>query len=244
MKKITIKIGLFCSLFLILAFTTSTIDQEITEALDGIQKFYQNHPILYQEIDYQLFPNHDSRNIHSTEKGLLIIGPDGRYSKLASIESLTNMDFNIGIDHDDKTIMISNNFSNLSLDPLESIQTYLEQVSSASIQSISPKSNALQFKMEYGEVAETKIQYNTRDFQIEKITLLYRREIQLEDAEQADWATPRLEIVYSNTSFNGKENDRLNLYNYVSGSGKNWKTTDRYADYKLINNLHENPLKQ
>lgn len=242
MKKMNLKMYLFLSLCSMMAMAPSATGQEVEAVLEGMQFFYQDHPSIYQEMSYQLFASHEASELHSTESGLLILGPDARYSKLASIESLSTKDYTLGVDHEEKTIMLSNNFSTLTLDPMASIQNYSDQLYSASIKEVSANSNELIFKIMSGEVEEAKIVYNKADFQIEKIMLNYRRAIQLEDAEDADWVQPRLEIAYFNTSFSGKEKERLKLDNYVSTAAKEWKAVEKYANYQLIENFQDNPF--
>ena len=232
------------SLCSLMAFAPSTSNQEVVTVLEGMQSFYQDHPSIYQEMSYQLFSSHEAIDLHSSESGLLLLGPDTKYSKLAAIESLTTKDYSVGVDHEEKTIVISNNFSTLALDPLASIQSYSDQMFSAAIQVLTANSSELIFKIKSGEIEEAKIIYNKADFQIEKIMLNYRRAIQLDDAEASDWVKPRLEIVYSNTSFNGKEKERLVLSNYVTAVADDWKAVGRFAEYELINNLQDNPFKQ
>lgn len=244
MKDLYIQISLVLSLLVTMAFTISNSAHEVEEALNGIRLFYENHPTIYQEITYQLYANHTSDDLHSSESGLLILDQGVKYSKLGPIESLTNKDFNIGVDYEEKTMMISNNFSNLSIDPLKSITAYLEQLNSASVKSISSEVNLLTLQMESGEIAAAQIYYLKDDFQIEKIIFKYRREIQLEDPEDSDWVQPRLEIIYSNTSFEGRGKTLLDMNNYVKRAAKNWTAIGKYSGYELIVNLHDNPFKQ
>lgn len=225
-----------------MAFTVNNVTPETEEALAGIISFYENHPTIYQEISYQLFESHESNDIHSIENGTLILDKGSKYSKLGSIESLTNKNYNIGIDNDEKAMIISNNFSNRSFDPLEDIQAYIEQLTLVELKSVSKEVNILKFEIEYGEIAEAQVYYRKIDFQIEKIILKYRQKIQLEDAEDSAFVQTRLEIIYSNTSFDGYKSELLDMNRYIKESGKGWNAVGYYAKYQLINNLHENPF--
>jgi len=122
--------------------------------------------------------------------------------------------------------------------------SYLGERKIASLKSISLDIDELSFKIQEGELEEMQIQYLKQSFEIQKIILKYRREIQLNDQVDSEWVKPRLEIVYSNTSFEGRNKALLNMNAFVSGSGKNWKAVGKYSSYQIINNLHDNPSKQ
>jgi hypothetical protein len=227
-----------------MAFTTKSQKDNVQAALEGIQIFYKKHPHVYQEISYLLYPDHQTQQRHSTESGVLIIGPEAKYSRIASIESLVTEEYVVGIDHGERTLMIGNYISGLSVDPLEQLQVYLQQLNSAQVSEFSTTSNRILLEMDQGEVKQTEIIYRKDDFQLEKIVLKYRRKIQLEEGDEADWLSPRMEILYSNTNLKGKGKALLRLDHYVSRSGSKWQPAGQYAAYQLINNIHENPFKQ
>lgn len=242
MKNIHSKIALGFSILIMFAFTQNDEKQKIESALLGIATFYQSHENIYQDISYHLYADHSRTNIHSSENGVLILSEGKKYTQLGPIESFVNDKYNIGIDHDEKTIMLSNNYSEMEIDPLENISNYLKEYSTAEIQYYTKDENQLTFKVEYGEITKATILYKKDDFRISKIVLEYRREIQLEDQTDSDWVQPRLEIVYSNTSYDGKDIAKLQLNKYVTGSGNKWSAASEYADYKLIDNLQDYPF--
>lgn len=244
MKNLPLKIVACILLCSTMAFTPTSQRDTVRTALEGIQAFYKKHKHIYQEVSYNLYPDHQTNQLHSVESGVLIIGSNAKYSRIASIESLVTAEYVVGVDHDERTLMISNYISGLSVDPLENLQIYLEQLNTANLYDFSPTTNRIVLEMDQGEVKQTEIFYRKDNFQLEKITLKYRRKIQLEEGEDADWLSPRMEILYSNTDLKGKGKALLRLDHYVNRSGDNWKAVGKYATYELINNIQENPFNQ
>ena len=230
-------------LFVFVSIVFVQAQDDVERALKGIHAFYNGHPHVYQEINYNLYPDHHTTVPYSTEKGILVINQQARYARLANIESLVTESFIIAVDQDEQILVISNNSSGMNFDPLGRIQPYLQGLNSAVIYSVSPQINRLTLKMEIGEVKQVDIFYDKASFQLDKITMTYRREIQLEDASDADWVKPRLEIMYTKTEFGHKGKALLQLDQYVSRTRDTYKPAGRYAGYDLINNIYSSPIK-
>lgn len=243
MKNIIYKISLLLSVTSIMAFSFLPQQEEAKIILEGIKGFYLNNTDVYQEINYNLYAGQEAKEIHSTELGKLIMSRGLKYSVISDIESLTSKEWTIGIDHSEQTFMISRHYSIPATSPIEAVNTSLDSLASYSIHSHVNNINSLVIKSEYGEIAETEFFYQTDNYQLEKVILKYRREIQLASGEEEPWVMPRLEIVYHKTSLNGKGKELLKLENYVLKNGDDWMPVAKYAGYEFINNIGEFPFK-
>jgi len=230
-------------LFVLASIVFMQAQDDAEKVLRGIHAFYNDHPHVYQDINYNLYADHNTTVPHTPEKGVLVISKEARYARMANIESLVTKSLTIGVDHDEQTLVISNNPSGMDFDPLESIQPYLEGLNSATVRSTSGKYNQLTLTTDIGEVKQVDIFYHKENYQLEKIILTYRREIQLEDEPDADLVKPRLEIDYTLTGLERKGKALLQLNQYVQISGDNYKPAGKYAGYNLINNIYPNPIK-
>ena len=209
--------------------------------LEGIQKFYTSHDYIYHELTYILYSEHSSTRPYSTEKGIFIKQGAIQYSQLASIESLTTKDYTMGIDHDEKEIMISNHISIPPTNPLAKVQDWIGDKSLVTIKPVSDHLSTLIIKIVKGEIEESSLTYDIKTYEPVKLVMKYRRSIQLATDSESPLVQPRLEIEYNQTSLDGKGKERLNINAYLFKQGNSWKQALKYKDYELINNIHEFP---
>jgi|WetSurMetagenome_2_1015567.scaffolds.fasta_scaffold275836_1 hypothetical protein len=209
--------------------------------LEGINKFYTTHDYIYHELSYLLYPDHTSTIPYSIEKGIFIKQGDAQYSQLASIESLTTKEYTVGIDNDEKIVMISNHITISPTGPLADADTWMTSDSKATIQPVSDQLNALSISLDDGEVEKAVITYDVKTFQPVKLVLIYRRSIQLSTEEETTPVQPRLEIEYTRTSFDTQGKGKLDISGYVLKKGSQWVLSPKYKDYELINTINEYP---
>lgn len=217
------------------------LGQEPKQILDKLRDFYSKHPYIYHELSYRMFPDHKSSIPSSTEKGIFIQKGEIRYSQLATIESLTTSSYSIGVDHDDKVIMISNIIHIPATDPLQNVESVIDPETRMMINQISANRSELRFEMDEGEIEQMQIVYDPSTFQIQKMIFNYRRSIPLSADEDDQSGTPRLEVEYSTTLFEETNPEILKVSTYISGQGKHWRVTPKFHDYELINNIQEYP---
>lgn len=211
-------------------------------ALEQINKFYTVHPDIYQEVSYHLFADHQTTIPYSIDKGIFIKHGVIQYSQLSTIESLTTKDYTIGIDHDEKLIMIANHISLPATNPVANAESWVSSSSDITLKPVSDRLQALTIKMEYGEIEQADIIFDINSFQPVKIIMHYRRSIQLEADSESPLVQPRLEIEYTLTSFEIKEKERLNINAYLIYKNKQWTLSPKFREYELINNIREFPV--
>lgn len=210
--------------------------------IDSIQRFYTSRDYIYHELSYSLYADHTSSVPHSVEKGLFIKQGDVQYSRLSSVESLITPEYSLGIDHDEKLIMISNLISLPANSPVGNMARWVPDGVAISIHSVSDQLNALSVKAKYGEVEEVEIVYDIHTFQPVKFVLKYRRAIQLDTETDTPPVQPKMEIDYLFTGFDGQEKERLNLNAYALEKAGHWTLAPQYRGYEMINNIHESPF--
>lgn len=222
--------------------TTPPVSTDPKIVLEHIQQFYSSHAFIYQELSYQLYADQQATIPYSIDRGIFIKQGEVQYAQLASIESLTTRDYTIGIDREEKIVMISNHISLPATGPIADADTWVSsEGSSVTLKPVSDRQEAVVVKMEYGEVEEADIIYEADTFQPVKLVLIYRRGIQLEMDPESPFVQPRLEVEYTRTSLDEQGQDRLDMQTYVTGKGKDWKLSPAYGDYELINNIHDFP---
>jgi hypothetical protein len=208
--------------------------------LENIRKFYASHDYIYHELSYGLYSDHGSSTPHSVDRGVFIKQGDMQYSRLASVESLTTKDYTIGVDHDEKLIMIANHISILPTGPLRNADRWISEGASITVRTVSDQLNAVSVKAEYGEVEEAEIVYDVRTFQPARLVLKYRRAIQLDVETDPPDIQPKLEIEYLSTGLDGSGKERLDMNYYVVMKGNRWAPSPKFREYELIDNIHEN----
>lgn len=207
--------------------------------MENIRKFYTSHDYIYHELSYGLYSDHESSTPHSIDKGVFIKQGDAQYSRLASVESLTTKDYTIGVDHDEKLIMIANHISIPPTGPLRNADRWISEGASITVRTVSDQLHSISITAEYGEVEEAEVVYHNQTFQPVKLVLKYRGAIQLDAEPESPYIQPKLEIDYLGTRFDGQEKERLDMSYYVVMDGDRWELSPRYREYELINNIHE-----
>ncbi len=183
--------------------------------LDRINKVYAEHSYIYHELAYELYADFNSTIPVSIEKGVFIKDGTNQYAQLLPVESLTTADYTIGIDHDEKIIMVSNHVALPANGPIANVITGLTPNADIQIRQVSAAYSDFVIHMEQGEVEEATIRYDNLTFQINKLVLKYRRSIQLSTTEDSPFVQPRLEIDYEKTSFSEEGRAKLNINTYM-----------------------------
>jgi hypothetical protein len=226
MKKIIYTSVSLIVLIGIVAFKAAKSSSEIKEALNGISSFYSGHNHVYQELEYRFYTSHKESQSHSAESGVLVYAQDAQYSN-----------YSVGVDCEDNTLLLSNHLTIPSRNPAEQIQGLNHE--DLSLVESNGTTNILIYKQNSGEIEEMAFYYDKSTFELSKIVMNYRKEIQVEDAEDADWVQPKMEIIYSNTDLNGKGKELLQLNYFVQKTGDHWKPSDKYSEYQFINNIKD-----
>jgi len=209
--------------------------------LKKLESFYTSHAYIYQELQYDLYSTSNYSTPESTEKGVFIKKGAIQYSLLGPVEQLTTTAYTLVIDQEEKMMMISNLIQIPATSPIQEYQNLPTSGTKANIKALTINKSELQFQIETGEIAECRLEYNTQTYEILKLVLYYRRKIQLSSDGNEDPIAPRLEVLYSNTSFEERNSEKLKLTSYVYGEGDHWRPSAQYQDYEFINNIKQNP---
>lgn len=230
---------IFCLFLLLISSTWGFAQSKVTvfEILEAIKGFYDKHEIVYQKVDYQLYPSHDAELVHSTEKGMMVISGQKKYAQLGVIESWTDGNYTIGIDNDEQTLMVGNIVHVAPTAPIVDIEPLLDYVEDIEMTDLADGLKLLSMTTQIGEVERLSIEFRAKDYRLERMVFFYRRKIQLEAGDNEEWVKTRMEIVYTNTLTNGMGREKLNRNLYAIRQKSDWKPTGKYADYELINNI-------
>lgn len=210
--------------------------------LENLKAFYTDHPYVYHELRYTLYASHQATTPYSTDQGIFIQNGDIRYAQLASVESLTTADYTVGVDHDDRMLMIANRISlPPTVTPVDQLEVWTADPELVEVQYASEQYDLLLVKTEYGEVEQAEIWYDKSTYQPGKIIFKYRRSMVLETDSEGDPVQPRVEIEYRNTGFEGQGRERLALDSYVVQKNGAWESAPAFRDYELINSIHPFP---
>lgn len=208
--------------------------------LENLRAFYATHPYIYHELSYTLYAGHQATSPHSVDRGMFIQSGDTRYAQLASVESLTTADYTVGVDHDDRIVMIANRISlPPTATPVDQLEAWTAEPELVEVQYASEQYDLLRVRTEYGEVEQAEIWYEKTTFQPAKIIFKYRRSIVLETDSEGDPVQPRVEIEYRNTGFDGQRRERLHLNAYVVQKDAGWEPAPAFREYELIENIHD-----
>lgn len=224
--------------------TGMPVDTVAEYVMGQIEQFYIAHPYIDQEVTYSLYSDFTSTIPYAIEKGVYIRSMEASYSQLASIESLTTKTLSIGVDHDEKVVMISNTISIPATDPSAIIRSQIPSGATVYVAYVSDRYGEIVCQAEFGEIEEARIVYNLKTFQPLRILLTYRRTIQLSDEADSPFVSPRMEIEYTRTSFDQEGRDNLDIDTYCIRSKGEWRLAPALASYELIQNIQQLPNQQ
>lgn len=208
--------------------------------LQRLRQFYAGHDYIYHELTYSLYADHKAATPHSVDQGVFIQSRDARYAQLASIESLTTSEYAIGVDHEDRILMIANRISMPpTATPVDQLEAWAASPEQVEIRYSSEQHDVLLMKTEFGEVEQAEIWYDKQTFQPAKIIFWYRRSILSETDGEGEPVQPRMEIEYRHTDLKGQGRERLELGAYVVQKSGQWALSPAYRGYELINNIHD-----
>ncbi len=211
--------------------------------LENLRAFYSKHGYIYHELSYTLYASHSSDSPYSVDKGIFIQQDGVRYSQLASIESLTNGEYTIGVDNDERLMMIANNiYLPPNATPVDQLEAWTANPDYVEVKYGSEQYDFLLIKTEIGEVEKVEIWFDKLTFQPAKMIFNYRRSIVLETDADGDPVQPRMEIEYLQTGFEGQGQERLNLEAFVVHTPNGWQPAPAYKGYELIENIHTVPI--
>ncbi len=208
-----------------------------SQIIERLKVFYSTHPYIFHKLEYKLYPDHTSLVPYATENGIFIKKDGVQYSQLSSIESLTTSEYNIGIDNDEKMMMISNIVQIPGTSPIEKFESMISPDADIKVNTLAPQLGELQYQSEEGEIEELRLVYNMDTYQIVKLTFKYRRGIQLSTDAESDFVTTRLEVEYTTSTTETHYSEKLKMDTYAVFYDGQWTLTPAYHNYELIKNI-------
>jgi hypothetical protein len=219
---------------------TSGDKETLIDVLNNINEFYAANESVYHEFNYNLYSDAETSEIHSQEKGIALISKSVSYAKLGEVESVSESDFTVAVDHEEKVVVIANTINPSGLAPVDMIESYAELASGFSVATLENGLSQIEISQEKGQVEKVQIIYDSATFQLHKIINYYGAAMPLDpehDEEESDWSKPRLEVEYLNTATNGEQDHLLDYSKIVQNGDSGWKLMPDYSGYELINNM-------
>lgn len=235
---------LLLSLPALLATSVKPVSESPQEILQRIASVYTEADFLYQEIDYLLLRSAAATVPHSREAGRYIKNKAHVYAEIGPVKSLTTPVYVIGIDDDEKTMLLANNNKNSTPQPLDDILEQLPAGCQMSASTVSTNKGLLRIICASGEISEANFYFNASNYLLEKVVLQYRQEINLAEGNAEDFVQPVLEIIYTKNERRATGVDLTEMETYLSRRSGQWQPSVTYHDYELINNLNAEPYEK
>jgi hypothetical protein len=204
-----------------------------------INDAYSKFTNMSMDITYRVFLNQTSTLPYETETGFYRQNGNLRYNKLKQIESLQNSNYLIVVDNELKRIVVGNP---VKFDPakitLLNLDSALSKCSSVNYINV----NALQggysmiFKSTIvSEFEKVELYFNKKTYVVEKMVFFYRQKIRLATEENAVAERPKLEISFSQFSFEKLEDATFfSEKKFIEKNKGNYIAASSYNGYKII----------
>lgn len=221
-------------LFFFIGSTANLAAQNVDSDLEKIESIYDNNKkvIINKQINYykKVTDKQPEESVTSTLKR----DRSNYYSTAFNVETMVTKGVSVLIDHNSKTILLDKNDAN-ELD--ESLKLGISSVKSSSYK-IDFKKVAKQgcytFHFKSGNHLKAELWFNSETFYVEKI-VYYPNTTNINDAESYF----KIEILITdyNLNFQPEELKDFNIYQYINVSNSEITVTEKYKEYKLINNI-------
>jgi hypothetical protein len=188
-------------IFLLLGITCNSLSQVAKEDFARINKIYAEHPRISVKMKYEVFKNRSAVTALSSETGEVKKKEGASYDRIGPIETITNKEYKLIVDHDDKNISIlgilqGEKSSDKDLYPVD-LEKLIGVCEKVEFKKLNEKQACYTMTIPGTGYEEVKMIYNTTSFLIEKLILYSNEKQNLENNDGGAKETPRMEITYS-----------------------------------------------
>ena len=194
--RIIILITVLCNCY-------DTQGQDFKKDIESINATYHSATRFQMEMDYHLYPSHQSTNIFESTSALMIRDKQGYYAKMFEQETMINERYVILVDHDSKLFMIDRMQAGRRYDrepgmiTNDSLLRQLQELTDSfqpAIGEVKSSPGAYLISFNYGELEQMEIQFDPAAHLFKKVVLYYRQALPI--LEDQPPQKPRLEIIY------------------------------------------------
>lgn len=244
--KTKLKVFIF---FLLLSFQlfsgTPTIEKTKAD-LKKVNTLYANTFNYSLDMQYMVYDNYVNGNLIETKTGKYIKYNGSSYTKMLNIETIVNTKNTVVLNHEDNMLIITDS-KKITLSPIQTnMDTILKMCSNIKFIDIGTTERRYTFVFndneDYSEYSKIEMYINLSNYSLKKLVLYYNQSLPLNrDDYSPKEKKPRLEIVYKTfkpiIDVNTSITELFNESNYLTLVGNNYKGTNQYSNYKVINQL-------
>jgi hypothetical protein len=222
--------------------TVSAQDRaEVKRIIENINAFYAKTPDFQNEVVYNLYKNHTGEDVVESEHAVALKSRQSSWFQMGDIETLSDDQYDIMVHHTDKVIVVANHkqaavnpLMHLYLDTLLSMCSHFELGTYGQV-------GCMYLAFDASEATGISICYHLSDYSLYSLTTYYRSERKMNNEPDAPMIRPRLEIKYEKTLQHPIVNPKkMQSAWFVRKVGDQFKTTEKYKDYRVINQVIEN----
>lgn len=223
----------------VLVWSLTGVAQNFKSDLSKISQSYDAHKKLSMNITYKVFKDKKSQKADNINYGFYRRNNSSYSNKLDRIESLVTENFTIFIDSVGKTITYSGTGSKKPISTFDPSGIEEMVKNSKKIETIPANKQTLAYRIwmnEFndGEVEYYEIYFDPKTYLMKQMTLVYNKKIDFGDGFQKEVSSPKVEIVFSNIDPDPKySSDQFSLDGYLVRSGKSYKPTGKFKNYKI-----------
>lgn len=186
---------------LVLALLSNGYAQVAKDDFARINKVYAENSRISVKMTYEVFRNRTATTALNSEKGEMKKKEGVSYSRIGPIETITNKEYKLIVDHEDKNISVLGMQEGQKTEGKELYPVDLEKLitlcDKVEFKKISDQQASYTLTIPGTGYDEVKMIYNTSTFLIEKMILYSGEKQNLEDTEGGLKEAPRMEISYS-----------------------------------------------
>lgn len=236
----SLRILLVLAITFLSGFRTPDNLKEVCELIEKLSKANVQKENIAYDLSYNLYTGENTQNLISTLKGMLIQSKGEKYCQMGEVESLKTKKYFISIDREDKIIMLSDNKGKeIEVFNLDQLKKYLLLCKQYKISKLNNNQSKLSMELKAGEINKIDIFYHSTNFSVEKISLIYNSELNMDATEESDGSNKKLEIFFNEKGNDMAGDSRLKLATYCSFKNGVWKASSKYSKYEFINNLNK-----
>ena len=232
--------NLFATL-LAFAFSLSTsaqMDEAVFEAYkqdwEKLSKTYENISQMSLDISYILYEDYASKNVMEEMDARVLRNGKDQYTRLGNIETITQDDLTLTVDHDDKLMLLAKAVQNsphiaLGLNT-ELIARYTDKIESGFTNN---GHKYYRIWSNHSDAEKMEIFFDPDNFLLISVAIFYREILEEEDQTMI---TPTLLLTYGKpTSLSNTEKAKIDIGSYLNKTANGYKPKTRYNNYTLEN---------
>lgn len=224
-------------LFFFMITAANLAAQNVDSDLEKIETIYDNNKkvIINKQINY--YKNVTDKKPEESVTSTLKRDGTNYYSTAFNVETMVTKGVSVLVDHNSKTILLDENDAN-ELD--ESLKLGISAVKNSSSKidfKKVGKQGCYTFHFKSGDHLKAELWFNSETFYVEKI-VYYPNTTNTNEAE--NYAKVEILITDYNTTFQPDEQKDFNIYQYIKVTNSEIALTEKYKEYKLINNIGYN----